>query len=841
MKMYENNNKKIINEIAKEQYKNHKLRNYISILAISLTAILITAMLTAGFSLLSTADNAMEQAPGPEAHGSIEGGKEHFEKILKEKEIEWADFVEKCSKTPLHNNEFGGIETRLFAPDMNFYNDNHINMLEGSYPKTTSEIIISDTMVKNLGIESPVGKDYPLDVVILKDETEVEQKIPMKISGVYKNPLYQISSIYEEIYTAPGFAKEFNPKIGEENHIIYVKFNNLNPILLKRDIEVKLYALCDKVGGMHASAGKNSQIGFNSALVMVLPILFLVLLLMSSGYFLIYNIFHISISSDIRWFGMMKTIGTTKKQLKSILNIQINRMSVIGIGIGVIVGYAIGCLIAPQVIKTLTDWGVYYKAPPFIQIGLLAIIFAWTTVRVSARKPLQTASAISSVEAAKYVPPKKKNIFTIVSLALSCSILLIVVNVVLGFQTNIYIDRYNQNDFQVRHKSSMWASDERYQPISQSLVERIGKLPFIKQEDIIYMARTNDEEDMSNFYFESTGEIKPEGKLYNYYQKLLGEHISMNTSSRENFSLNIFGMPAHRWKTEMTNYNILSGEIDEEKFASGDYIVYQEQDLDYLRSVYGITSKATKEDRIQAGDILDLSFYDKERDCYIEKELTVMAVIERANEYSSSDIGSAVIVMPDRLFKEIYSQYDNMIASIQLTAKEDLSKDQIAQIMNFVKEEHSTQLMTSSRYQQGLDAENVKTTYAVIGFLLVAILGIIGISNVSNTVAADIFAHRIEYASMQSIGMTKKQLFLNLLRQSGRFSILAVIFTIPLGGIGAYMLGDSAFFTGFNAILYIETIFVIVIIMFAICAAMAKILTNVLNQKSIVERLREIE
>ncbi len=355
------------------------------------------------------------------------------------------------------------------------------------------------------------------------------------------------------------------------------------------------------------------------------------------------------------------------------------------------------------------------------------------------------------------------------------------------------------------------------------------------------MARTNDEEDMSNFYFESTGEIKPEGKLYNYYKKSLGDHISMNTSSRGNFSLNIFGMPAHRWETEMTNYNIKSGEIDEEKFASGDYIVYQEQNLDYFRSVYGITSKAAKEEEIQAGDVLDLSFYDKERDCYIEKQVTVMAVIEQANEYSSSDIDSAVIVMPDRLFKEIYSEYDNMIGSIQLTAKEDLSKDQITQIMNIVKEEHSTQLMTSSKYQQGLDSENIKTTYAIIGIFLVAILGIIGISNVSNTVAADIFAHRIEYASMQSIGMTKKQLYLNLLRQSGKFCVLAVILAIPLGGIGAYMLGDSAFFTGFNVILYIETIFIIVIIMFAICAAIAKILTNVLNQKSIVERLREIE
>ena len=838
--MFENNNKEIIKEVAWEQYKNHKLKNYITIFAIALTTILITAILTAGFSFISTIDNGMEQSPGPEAHGSIGGGIKQYERVLEQDEVEWADYVEICSTAGLHNYEFGGIESRLFAPDDSFYRDNHVILSEGRYPQSTSEILISDTMAKNIGMDSPIGKGFPLDVVILQDGENVEQEIPMKICGVYKNPLYQISSIYEEIYTAQGFSLEFNPELDQDNHIIYVKLNNINPLLLKTDIEWKLADLCDKVGGSSSSAGKNSTTGFSDSLMVVIPVLFLVLLLMCSGYFLIYNVFYISISSEIRWYGMMKTIGTTKKQLKQILNLQMRRMSSIGITVGVIIGYGIGCLIGPRVIG-MTIFSVYYKSPPFIIIALLAVFFAYFTVRISARKPFAMAANISSVAAAKYVAPKKKTIFTIISLSLSGSIFLIVMNVVIGFQTDVYINRYNQNDFQVNHNSFLWDIDESYQPISDELAPQIKDLSFVEKVDLIYMARTKDNQQGDFSYESSTGEIKPEGKLYDFYQREYGEGFPYFINEMGNLKLPIFGIPQDRWDTEMANYNIKSGEIDKEKFASGDYIVFQEENNEYMKTVYKLKSTTKEKDRITAGDKLSLSFYDEGREAYIDKEVTVLAVLEKAHDYSSSDISAAVIIMPDHMFKEIYSGYSEKIGGIQIETKEEMTEKEISQVTDLVRQEHNVQLRTASRYQSSKDAESTKITYTFIGSFFVVILGIIGISNIINTVTADIFARRKEYAAMQSIGMTKKQLYRELLINSGKFCIYALLITIPLGGVGAYILADLNLFTGFNLLLYIQSVLCVMLVMLIICAIIAKILTQVLNSKSIVERLREIE
>lgn len=45
-----------------------------------------------------------------------------------------------------------------------------------------------------------------------------------------------------------------------------------------------------------------------------------------AGYLIIYNIFQISVSADIQFYGKLKTLGTTKKQIKKLIYGQANRL-----------------------------------------------------------------------------------------------------------------------------------------------------------------------------------------------------------------------------------------------------------------------------------------------------------------------------------------------------------------------------------------------------------------------------------------------------------------------------------------------------------------------------------
>ena len=73
----------------------------------------------------------------------------------------------------------------------------------------------------------------------------------------------------------------------------------------------------------------------------------MVLFVILAGYLIIYNIFNISVKTDIRAYGLLKNVGTTGKQLKKIVRMQAWKLSAVGIPIGLIFGYLAGFCMSP--------------------------------------------------------------------------------------------------------------------------------------------------------------------------------------------------------------------------------------------------------------------------------------------------------------------------------------------------------------------------------------------------------------------------------------------------------------------------------------------------------------
>ena len=69
------------------------------------------------------------------------------------------------------------------------------------------------------------------------------------------------------------------------------------------------------------------------------------MLVIFTGYLIIYNIFQISVAGDIRFYGLLKTIGTTPRQLKRIIRQQALLLCLIGIPAGLLLGYGIGAAV----------------------------------------------------------------------------------------------------------------------------------------------------------------------------------------------------------------------------------------------------------------------------------------------------------------------------------------------------------------------------------------------------------------------------------------------------------------------------------------------------------------
>lgn len=106
-----------------------------------------------------------------------------------------------------------------------------------------------------------------------------------------------------------------------------------------------------------------------------------------TGYLIIYNIFQISVAGDIRFYGLLKTIGTTPRQLKRIIRQQALLLCLIGIPAGLLLGYGIGAVLVPVVLRsTQLDTGITtISTSPVIFLG--SMLFALLTVLLSCSKP----------------------------------------------------------------------------------------------------------------------------------------------------------------------------------------------------------------------------------------------------------------------------------------------------------------------------------------------------------------------------------------------------------------------------------------------------------------------
>lgn len=839
--MYRNTNQECVRELGRENYKSHKGRNRMAILAIILTTMLISVTFTAGFSIYQTIDTAENAAPGPGSDSN--GFYGSFENVVKARElpqVEWAAYAGRCSTRMIQNKEFSGLQVRLFAPDEVHYDKNMVEPISGAYPKEANELLVSDSFAKRFGITEENDK-YSLIVAIEEKGESVEKEISFRVCGIYKNPLQNVSGYYEELYTSEKFITVYNPELPQGFDSIYIKLNNLDFWQFGHDKE-------GKIEEVNAAAGGNGtfyKMSDTSALTLI-PVFLLVIIIMLCGYFFIYNVFYISIVNDIRFYGELKTIGMTSVQLRKMLFGQMNRLSIWGIGIGCVAGYLIGILVAKGLIPSFMDnIAGYYQPAGALAVFAATIVFGWLTVYISTMKPFRMAETISPIEAARYRGSGKKGIFTVVSFFLAGLLFLGVYTLTMGYDIESMVERYNQADFRIWHHAFRWTMDEPYKAFPQELIRQIEALD-VTEEHLFYRARTKpDYYEFGNrvFYEESQGEIKAEGELamdirvYND-AKDPGSYGIIEENERGNYRLTIGGMPAETLDAEAQYLEILEGELNQEAFATGNYLIYQRS----RGSVEtGLRKDWEKSEQIlHPGDEAVIYFYDDLKDRYIEKTLTVMAIIDGTDMFGTGNISNNHLIIADQVFQDIYSDSANLAAVMQFNLKNGREKAQYEQVKSLVEQYGHLQLLFDSKYKEEMDQARKKNIMTIIGLFLSGLVGMIGISNVVNTVATDVLARKIEFAAMQSIGMTKKQMQKMIFLQSIKYTYGSVLLSILLGAPLIHLLGQNTSFSGFSLPAFGQAAGILLVITALLCGGLSFVLTQQLNRLPVAERLREI-
>ena len=387
-------NKKMINQIALKSLKARKKRNLIAILAIVLTSVLFTALFTIGGSLIEKNQESTMRQVGGSAHAGYKYlTKSEYEKVAKDKGLKSVSY--RIALADAENKPLIKVRT-----EMAYYEELEAKWSfcypeEGHMPKKENECVASDLTLKALGVPCKIGEKFLVDFSVRGKKYSKE----FILCGWYKGDrvsMSQVMCVSKKLVNQLAPTAESYQYGGDIAGSYMVDFNFKTSFNLKKQLE----ELNKRIGFEEKSTGVNwAYLGMKADAETVVLIIVMLGIILVSGYLIIYNIFYINVFGDIRFYGLLKTIGTTKKQLGKIVRKQANLLSLAGIPIGLILGAVVGAGLLPIICANLSmgdTEGTNVVLHPWIFIG--SAVFSFLTVQISCIKPCRIVAKISPIE-----------------------------------------------------------------------------------------------------------------------------------------------------------------------------------------------------------------------------------------------------------------------------------------------------------------------------------------------------------------------------------------------------------------------------------------------------------
>ena len=862
--MLKNNNRQIIKKLSNRSLKVNKMRNIFAILAIALTTLLITTTIVGGITFYNTNKVYMNVSSyGVDADGYIDFNIKNIDKLNKINNIKKKGIIQLASTDVIQNEVLLAENVCLFATDdKDAYEMMAVVPIEGTYPKKANDILLPSWVLDVLNINKNIGETVSLDIVI-NDEVK---SIDFNLCGYYESLVIRGTGTIRA-FVSNEFISKYNKGITEieGTTTVLLTLKNINSNSSYDTVQEELNKISNEIDGtkakVHPKYDSEKSISGDSQIQQFIAIAVGIVLIIATGYLIIYNIFYISVSKDIKFYGLLKTIGTTSKQLKRIIIRQALKLSIIGIPIGLVLGYAVATFIIPMALSVTFMGNIVVVSKSPLNF-ILSILFSLVTVLISCNKPGRIAGKVSPIEAVRFVSSdsqnlKKKNkkgtngaklnkmawsnivknkkrvMLSVLSISLSAVIVIFTISATLGIDPEAHAESQVVADIQIVNVVNQFHGKVEYQPITEDLINKVKGLEIVEDARINYKAITPDEDGIIYDFgveFVLSGKLKEEVKrgIESGNQNIM----TTNLGFADNMMMaNLTALKADRLGKELEKFEIIDGKIDEEEFKKGDYIIYN----------VGVGESYV----IKAGDILPLTMKIPDEDGVVKevtKEFKVMAVVgDSTGGFSASNMTELNI--EENAFKELFSDYNNYIKSIDIDLKDNVdlteADEEIGKIIN---ESGNTMLFLSSKNYYIDAMEEMKLIVSLIGGTVALILGFIGIINVINTMLTSIISRKLEFSMLESIGMTKSQSKKMILFEGMYYIILTAVLVIPLGLVVSFLAPMMLpIYGGFKIAIYLVSVIVAMSIISIIMLIVPLIGYRDISKESIVERLRIAE
>ena len=876
--LFGNNNTAVIKRLSKRYFKKNRVRNIAAILAILLTAFLFTSITSLAFSMVSSIQLSQQMLKGSKADGDIRYmTEEQYEQLINSDFIEQAGcrrFIGYATNATGHMVEIEFADS--IQQELTFCAPTH-----GNAPQEANEVSTSDLALEALGVEAEIGAQVPIEFE-LRGQT---YHFDMVLSGWWE----ATNNTGSQMIVSEKFVEE-NPDLfcntfAEDREMAGTY---LSDVVLKdkTDVREQLQEFARSVGGNTEDMSASNYIlcAVNSVSIqsidplMVLAVVLFVLLFMVCGYLLIYNIFDISITQDVQQYGLLRTIGCSSRQIKKLVNRQAVWLTVIGLPIGLIAGFLVSWMLLPSVMEFFSYTALKtteVSVSPLIFV--IAALFTILTVFISTRKPVKKAAKVSPLEAIRYTGQdnykkkttkrtqgaklprmalanlgrnKRRTVFIVISMLLCIVLLNSVFVIAQSMDENKWISRTTKTDFTVYNSTVIDITDPfkyRSDGLPQEVVEMLNQQIETESGRYLYRNTLDDTEITVDYGFENMPAVRSErtdketGRNFRIYED--GTNIAISPEDKDRWYGNIFGASDAFWD----DVTIYAGETDREalkqKLSTGQYIVVGY----YIDRVTGDPDFGVWENPMDIGD--SISFY---KNGELVKTYTILAVANMVpTEYETTagtlacgEIGGGdapFLYLTEEQFRELYDTPTLFSYGFNVAEGQEQEAEEI--LTDFTDSNTSVSYTSTSLLRQQL--ASIGNMVLLVGGMIGVIMAFTGLINFTNMMITNIITRRHEFATMQSIGMTNRQLRRMMIYEglyyAGAADIVGIIFAAMIGLTVLKSVLNSPSMWFFTLHFTLVPALIIALVYLLLAAVIPVIVLRFFNKGTVVERLRTSE
>ncbi|MBT2292720.1 FtsX-like permease family protein [Paenibacillus albidus] len=696
-------------------------------------------------------------------------------------------------------------------------NDGLVQLRDGRAPVADSEIVLDEWVIEELGYTPRLGQEISLDLQISINGKTENSTHTFKLVGITDDIAVRKAARAGLMFISKGFSQHYSPD--PEIILFALLKSDFNAISAAQKIG-KSAGLTDKqivINERYTGAYEQNPTSILQAGLAVLVIV------LSAG-MVIYNIFNIYVSQQIRLFGMMKAIGMAPQQLRRMIHTEGLIISLVGSIAGVLLGFGGSVAFIPFVGNGATSGSsLYVEISPYI-VGA-ALVSGLLLVTFSVHIPARRVGGISEIAAMRYNPAaetgkkskkirnrlknslssltlvsaqmlrhRKRSWVTIMSITLTGLIFVFAGSILNSMNIGNMAGSMVPGDYKLSANSSYRGTGEQLDILNRQVIRQVQSMPGVQSvmtemyDAFIYnkedaAAHLGSLEDLRNPYISS--------EIYGYDDALMQK------------TLKAAGQEAAVLEKMKTGNNLIA--IAEE----GTYRV---------------------------GDKIRMAKYGEGQE---EREFTIVGVIAAYITYKGDSADGGTLIAHQELFKRL--GMDQRIKQLSVTVDQEHKEHYIEVEQSLRALPASDRRIEFTSFQEMYhEFSEIKQVVELAAYGFIAALLVISIFNLVNSNLTSMLSRKHEISMIEAIGLSQGQLMMQLGSEGLIVIIVSLLLTcivgIPAGYIGVEMFKREATYAQYQFPL--GSILTLTCAYFAVQVMTTLYMHRRLSKESLIERIR---